>query len=155
MPDRETHARHSYTLARVLGLRVDPTIIPIIDRIIDSPHTLPRGILEKLRTCNDPRARTLAETALAGLRYSQALRHDWGLNRLRRGRSPEVLKSVVKCLYGDDAVVLVDLHSSLDMIHSRGMSPEEYLDWARVNGVDGRVIGYILSKVLSQDLNPG
>ena len=150
MPDRRTHARHSYTLARLLGLSIDPTIIPMIDRIIDNPQALPRGLISKLAGCNDQRVRTMAETVLAGLRYSQALRHDWGLNRARRGRSPEILKSVVKCLYGEDAVVLVDLHSSLDMIHSRGMSQEEYLEWATANKIDARVVDYILSKVFAQ-----
>lgn len=149
MPEGRVHHRHAYQLARLLGLKLDPTVVPMIDRIIDSPHTIPRGLLRELRSCSEHRVKTLAETALTGLRYSQALRHDWGLNRARRGRSPEVLKALVKCLYGEDAVLLVDLHSSLDMIDTRKMSPQDYIEWAHNNGVDKRVIDYILSMVLA------
>ncbi|MEB3773327.1 MAG: hypothetical protein GSR86_00170 [Desulfurococcales archaeon] len=147
MPGRGVHLEHAYRFARREGLSIDPRYIPLIEKLIDDPGLVRTSVLRAAEGCGDRIIARMVEALRAGLRYSTAMRHDWGLNRRRRGRSSELVKSLVRCLYGDDAPALVDLHSSLDVISMWGLGAGEYLEWARVNRVDPRVRAYILEEV--------
>ncbi len=148
MPDRRTHIEHASRLIKLLNLPLPVEATHTIEQIIDNPDRIPRNLISQLEAC-DGRIAMIASLWKLGLRYSQAYRHDWGLNRRKRGASAQLLKDLVSCLYGKDTTLLVDLHSSLDMIQSRNMRPRDYLEWAKNNNIDERVIDYILSHVLT------
>jgi len=147
LPDRVTHVSHALEFIKLYRLRVDPQVIFDIENIIDNPYTVKTRVIRSLHTCNDAMISKMIETVKLGLKYSNAFRHDWGLNRARRGRIPLLLKSIIECLYGSDAKLLVDLHSSLDMIVQRGFKPVDYIEWARSNSVEDPVIEYVLNRI--------
>ena len=150
MPERRIHLEHAYKFYLKENLSIDPIHIPLIEKLIDDPSLVRTSIIRAASNCRDSIITKMLETLSMGLRYSTAMSHDWGLNRRRRGRSSELIKRLVTCLYGRDAVMLVDLHSSLDVISMRSMSIEEYIEWAEANNVDPRVRSYVVEEMFKE-----
>ncbi len=117
MPGRKTHIYYALRMITDLNLSVDREAVSIIQTLIDYPSKLPRVYLEKLREkCSSQ----LLEAYYSGLRGKGYFVHDW---RSEGGR--DLLKEIVSCVFGNDAVLLVDLHFLLDDIWE-GKQPRGY-----------------------------
>jgi len=103
-------------------LRIDHGMIRSIDTLIDAPHewakNLGIGVLERLKEndkCKDIRI-------IINLAKLNMLPTDWYTQRIseyRIGTSAhwlELLRRTARCIYSDDASLLVDLHVALDML---------------------------------------
>ena len=117
MPDRKTHLYYAYRMIRELNLRVPQDAPSIIQSLIDYPRRLPEGFIrEAYEKCPSP----LFDAWKAGMRIPGYGAHDW-----QRPKGRLLLKRLVECLYGPDAVLLVDLHFALDDVWE-GRTPEGY-----------------------------
>ncbi len=135
MPDRITHLRYAYALARRLGINVDDTILYVIENVIDNPGRLSRRLRDILSSC-------LGIPWASLLRRGQVFRHDWGLVRGRIDRGSLVLlRRVPSCMGREDHGVFVDLHVILDYASTRGCNG--VIGWAEANGLDSRVASFV------------
>ena len=106
MPDRKTHLYYSYKIIRELGLNIDYEAASIIQTLIDYPRKLPKKLIEYINEkCGNP----LLEAWQIGMRIKGFGSHDWMSEKGRK-----YLKEIVRCLYGEEATILVDLHFELD-----------------------------------------
>jgi len=108
MPDRRTHIKYDILLAEKHNLDVTIEDITLIETIIDHPNRLPKALKKLFQEC-DPHPSLSA--SLVGFHIKGVMRHDWS-SRLGR----ELLFKLLSCLFGDDAILIAELHFALDSI---------------------------------------
>ena len=127
MPDRKTHLYYAYRLIRELNLKIPPEAPSIIQSLIDYPRSLPAGFIrEAYGKCPSP----LFEAWRSGMKILGYGAHDW-----QRPKGRQLLRRLVECLYGPDAVLLVDLHFALD----------DLWEGKALEGYDARVLRFALA----------
>ncbi len=146
MPARRKHLEADLLFSRMYNLNLKIEDLILIEALIDEParHATLIIKLVKHRGCSSTLLNNLVNSYMAGLRFNGVFSHDWRLNRYTRGRQPLILKWLVSCIFGDEATLIIDLHSSLDMIYSsRFRDRRDYRRWAERNRIDYRVIEFV------------
>ena len=136
MPNRRIHLTSALRFIEAYNLNAKFEDVSIIETLIDHPGKLPALLRYSIyRKCG---GNPLLEAARSGFRIRGVMSHDW---RSRAGR--RTLEDIVECLFGADAVLLVQLHLALDDIWE-GKIPRDY---------DDRVILFVSSfyRVLVDD----
>ncbi len=152
MPNRRRHLELDllFIAKYNMGLTIDDVVL--IEALIDEPARYANIIINliesKINNCNSKNLYNLIESYKSGLKINGVFSHDWGLNRARRGKSTRILKKIVSCIFGDDARLIVDLHSSIDMVYAgRFRCMHDYRKWATAHGIDPRVIEFVEAKL--------
>lgn len=111
LPDKRIHLYYDLLFARRYNLSLNVEEITQIEAIIDHPRSLAENYKKMLVECCSHPA---LEAAYAGLRVKGAMSHDW---RSRLGR--RLLYNILKCLFGEEAVLIAMLHFALDDLWER------------------------------------
>ncbi len=108
MPDRRTHIKYDILLAEKYNLNVTIEGIALIETIIDHPNRLPNGLKKLFQECD---LHPSLSASLLGFHIKGVMSHDWS-SRLGR----ELLYKLLSCLFGEDALLIAELHFALDSI---------------------------------------
>ncbi|NOZ30424.1 MAG: hypothetical protein GXO68_00510 [Crenarchaeota archaeon] len=108
MPERRTHIKYDILLAEKYNLNVTIEDITLIETIIDHPNRLPNTLKKVFQECN---IHPSLNASLAGFHIKGVMRHDWNSSLGR-----ELLYKLLSCLFGEDALLIAELHFALDSI---------------------------------------
>ena len=162
MPSHAIHSKHARIFLKNQGVIPDLHRVRFVDLLIDDPEKYASRVLELMETDDKIRLciyrELLNQTIL--LQVLPQLGHDLRTQRYspkKTGWSRNMipfLRKLVKCVCGEDYMLLVDLHVFLDMAEKWCCDDELLEDWAQDVGIDHKILEYYKEnrKIIDYDL---
>ena len=161
MPSHVIHFKYAYNFLKNHGVIPDVDKIRFIDLLIDDPRNHAPRIQELVETNDDIRLCVYSELSgeLILLQVLPQLGHDLLTQRYSPRKTSwsrsmiQFLRRLIKCIYGEEYELLVDLHVFLDMTEKWCCDDELLQDWASEVGIDPRILDYYIKHRTAIDLD--
>jgi hypothetical protein len=134
MPGRTTHLACTYKYARMFSAEPPEGAFELIETLIDHPYKVRRLLVRAYRVACEGRPVVrpcnLLGAIVSGFRVRGVGTHDWAS---RSGQ--EVLRFIIRNLWGSGLEWVVDLHNALDCLEQGGVQCRlvdmHMLEWTR------------------------